>query len=156
MNLEEGKFLAQHVQWLIEREDAAADSFSTRAGVLLGGIGVELGFLVNIESTKLRLSFAASSVVLLVVSAVLLLIAMVPRRILLGNSGDLVDVVADKRGATFTVVEHLVKYFDETSRPLNRYRVISRFRGRWFMGGLLFFLVAQLLIAIAYLMRGKI
>jgi hypothetical protein len=48
MNLEEGKFLANHVQWLIEREDAAADSFSTRAGVLLGGIGVELAFLVNI------------------------------------------------------------------------------------------------------------
>jgi len=156
VDLEEGKFMAHHVQWLIEREDAAADSFSTRAGVLLGGIGVELGFLVGIDNSKLRFSYAASSLVLLVGSAVLLLVSMVPRRILVGDSGDLADVVAGKRDAIFTVVEHLVKYFDATNQPLKRYRLISRFRGRWFMGGLLFFLVAQVLIAIAYFMRGKL
>ena len=155
MNLEEGRFLANHVQWLIEREDAAADAFSTRAGVLLGGIGVELAFLVNIESTKLRFSYAASSLSLLVVSAILLLISMVPRRVLLGDTNDLAAVVAGSSDATFTVVEHLIKYFDEANRPLSRYRLISRFRGRWFMGGLLVFLVAQVLIAISFLMKGN-
>ena len=156
MNLEEGRFLANHVQWLIEREDAAADAFSTRAGVLLGGIGVELAFLVNIESTKLRFGYAASSLSLLVVSAILLLISMVPRRVLVGDTDDLAAVVAGNRDATFTVVEHLIKYFDEANRPLSRYRLISRFRGRWFMGGLLIFLVAQVLIAIAFLVKGNV
>ena len=156
MNLEEGKFLANHVQWLIEREDAAADSFSTRAGVLLGGIGVELAFLVNIESTKLRFCYAAASLSLLVVSAIFLLISMVPRRVAVGDTNDLAAVVAGNRDATFTVVEHLIKYFDEANRPLSRFRLISRFRGRWFMGGLLIFLVAQVLIAIAFLTKGNV
>jgi CBS domain containing-hemolysin-like protein len=155
MNIDEGKFLANHVQWLIEREDAAADSFSTRAGVLLGGIGVELAFLVTIENTNLAFRYALISLVLLVVSAILLLISMIPRRIAVGNSGDFAAVVSGERDATYTIVEHLVKYFDQANRPLNRYRLVSRFRGRWFMSGLISFLAAQIMIAVAFLMGGN-
>lgn len=155
MNDEEGKFLADHVQWLIEREDAAADSFSTRAGVLLGGIGVEFAFFANIDGSQLNHKVSTLTLVVLLISAVSLLIAMVPRRMHLGNPDDLAEVIDGRREAVNTIVEHLVKYFDEKNRPLKQYRIISRYRGRWFMGGLLFFFVGQVLIALEFILKGN-
>lgn len=154
MNPEDGKFLANHLQWLIERENAAADSLSTRAGVLLGGIGVELAFFVNIKDSGLDVCLASSAFLVLIVSAIFLLISMIPRRMHLGDPNDFAKVVDGQADATFTVVEHLVKYYDIENRPLKQYRVISRFRGRWLMGGLLCFLTGQVLIAIAFIVKG--
>jgi hypothetical protein len=155
MNSEEGRFVADHVQWLIEREDAAADSFSTRAGVLLGGIGVEFAFIATIKVSGVSHKISVMALLALLFSALLLLISMVPRRINIGNPDDLAEVIDGRRNAVFTIVEHLVKYFAVEDRPLKRFRIISRLRGRWFMGGLLFFLTAQILIAVQLIIRGN-
>ena len=123
--------------------------------MLLGGIGVEFAFFANIERSGLNHKFSTLALVALLLSAIALLIAMVPRRMNLGNPDDLAEVIDGRREAVQTVVEHLIKYFDEKNRPLRQYRVISRYRGRWFMGGLLFFLVGQILIAVEFIMKGN-
>jgi hypothetical protein len=90
----------------------------------------------------------------LLFSALLLLISMVPRRINIGNPDDLAEVIDGRRNAVHTIVEQLAKYFDVDNRPLKQYRIICRFRGRWFMGGLMLFLAAQILIAVQLIMKG--
>jgi hypothetical protein len=154
MNTEEGKFLAEHIQWLIEREDDAADSFATRAGVLLGGVGVEFAFIATIKVSGLTHKISVMALLALLFSALLLLISMVPRRINIGNPDDLAEVIDGRRNAVHTIVEQLAKYFDVDNRPLKQYRIICRFRGRWFMGGLMLFLAAQILIAVQLIMKG--
>lgn len=137
--------------WLAERAERVSEGFSARAGILLSAVGVELGFIprTNVRGTPWWLLVLAQ----LIVSAGLLLGALWPRRTRIPAVADLRAHFGDQREFHTTAVDQLIGYFDEPTGYIRQLDNDAKYRGRFFLAGVLMFLGAQVALVTALWVR---
>ena len=143
MDRREQQSLLEHARWLTERAERTAEGFANRAGVVLGAVGIELGVIPRTTTAG-----RATSVCLLI-SAALLLGALMPRRTKIPDLRELRDVVTGARQARYTAIEQLIGFHCPPNSYVAQVQRDSIKRGYWFSAGVGVFLVSQVLLVLA-------
>lgn len=152
----DGSILIQHVQWLIEREESSISENNSRASVLLGFVGVELGVVISHSGFKHSdLHFAILITVLLTICLGSLMTVLYVGKSSVGKIEDFVDAIKGKQDIVWTIVEHLIHIQNSSKRQLDSLRSQNKRQANALLSSYIFFTAVQVLFAIDLLRRIK-
>lgn len=152
-NLED---LAIQARWLAERYERISEGFSSRAGVLLGLLAVEVGVLGQVDADPWLLLVSVLAVLACGAPFILTLSA---KSVRFPEASLLVDVAtantSDPTMHGMTAAHAAVAQLLQPARPersvVEQFKLESQLRAQWFKRGLALFAVAQVLVAITVL-----
>lgn len=143
-------------RWLAERYERISEGFSTRAGVLLGLLAVELGVLGQINAQPYMLTIA---VVALLGCGVPFVLTLSTKAVLFPEASYLLGAASavatdpdhESLAAPRSITEQLLQPVAPSDSVVEQFKVESQDRAKWFRRGLIAFGVAQVLVAITIL-----
>lgn len=148
--------LNMQARWLAERYERISEGLSSRAGVLLGLLAVELGVLGQIKADAWLL---LASVLALLACGVPFILTLAAKSVQFPEISLLVDVAtsaetdASKRetAAAHAVTAQLLQPALPAISVVEQFKAESQSRAQWFKRGLVLFAVAQVLVALTVL-----
>ena len=126
---EQVALLVDQARWITERYESNAEGFMSRAGLLLGLIGVE-GAVIAPAAT--HVTYRAIALVLLLVPSALLLVVLRPSRTLYPSHLQLVDAVLGRRHPTWLVVEQNLKVLEPELSLASQLKREAELRAAWY------------------------
>jgi hypothetical protein len=139
--------LINHAQWLIERLEKTAEGISSRAGILLGASGVELGIIINGQSAQISKVIAAFG---LVVTGGFLTSVIWPIDVEFPKSKMLLEVYGGKRNADLEAITELIGWQNPKSAMFEQYMNEVQKRGKRFQKAIIIFSISQALFLLTF------
>ena len=143
---DEAVLLIDHLQWRIERAESAISDIMSRAGVLMGLAGIEIGYLaISAYTQNLWAKFGVGFLLGAIAAAIM---ACVPVTVDLGAIDELAEVSKGNLITAITIREHLVKSFEPARSQLQQLRKLNLSRSKALVWGYRSFLAAQICMAV--------
>lgn len=141
---EQAALLVTQAHWLAERYEANAEGFLTRAGILLGLIGVEAAVIAPAPTV---LWVRVGCLALLLPPGALLMMVFRRRVVLYPSHTELVTAVLGTSHPTWLVLEQTLKVLDPDSSLTAQLKADSERRSYWWTRGFYVLMGVQPIIA---------